>query len=216
MQRVPFAKVDAKDAEPRTEFTVSVSDVASQRMLATRTLPLSTARIANSVRVVEAWLSNDPRQGPVANLQVVAAAPTALGDALMLDIVRLPGGEALPVAQGQTRGALESAPLQLSAELPSVSPGERLRCELRLEGIAEPLLVEGLVPGPGDSEKLIVVTSPALMLDGLEVAAPMSHYALQLSMAGVPKDGVVVLELYADAAGRTGARGEPDVSAADF
>lgn len=198
VQRVPFAKVEAKDAGPRTDFSVSVSDVAAQRVLATRTLPLSTARIANCVRVIQAWLSNDPRQGPVAHLQVVAAAPTALGDVLTLDIFRLPRGEVLPVAHGQTRGVLGPAPLQLSAAIPSVSPGQRLRCQLCLEGIAEPLLVEGLVPGPGDSEKLIVVTNPVLALDGLEVDAPLSQYQLQLSAAGVPKDGVVVLELCAD------------------
>src|SRR5690606_14917915 len=122
----------------------------------------------------------------------------ALGDVLTLDIIRLPRGEVLPVAHGQTRGVLGPAPLQLSAAIPSVSPGQRLRCQLCLEGIAEPLLVEGLVPGPGDSEKLIVVTNPVLALDGLEVDAPLSQYQLQLSAAGVPKDGVVVLELCAD------------------
>jgi hypothetical protein len=197
IQRVPFAKVDANDAGPRTDLTVSVSDAASQHILATRTLPLSTARIANCMRVVEAWLSNDPRQGPVANLHVVAATPTVLGNVVTLDVVRLPYGESLSVARGQTRGALEAAPLQLSAFVPNATPGQRLRCQLWLEGIAEPLLVEGLVPGPGDSEKLVVVTSPVLTLQGLEVSAPMSQYQLQLDSAGVPKDGVVVLELCA-------------------
>lgn len=182
---------------PRSELVVGVQEVASQRQLAQRCFAFFSPSAGDVVRCKSARIESSTTRGCVLTIEVETTQPNTDSLAVSLQLSSAKSGRALNVNGGRTRALLtkDSSKQTLSATLDSLPAREKVRCDIFVDGIREPLVLTGLFPASGDTTILHNEQRPQVAISGDVVSQPTANYLLSLVPTGAASDDRVSLSL---------------------
>ena len=190
---------------PLTELAIQVHHAATQQTLGSRRLPFVVPAVSDVATVSSARVINTLERGPMLSVTLEAASNFAGEATLSLRPQLSSGTRELTVRDGRMRARLSSDQrrVELTAVLDQVNAGDALRCDVLVDGVREPLVLQGKTPARGEMSLLRALTTPAVTLDGLRITPPASSYLLTVAACNAPLNAQLQIALHSgsDASG---------------
>lgn len=187
---------------PLSELDIQVRKATTQQALGSRRIPLVAPAVSDLATVSSARVVNTLERGTTLTIALEANSDFTGEATLSLRPFLVNGAQELTVRDGRLRARLSSDQrrIELTAVLDQVNAGDALRCELLVEGVREPLVLQGRTPANGELSLLHPVMTPAVALDGLRVTPPMANYLLSVTASSAPIDAQLQIALHSGSA----------------